>query len=383
MSTRLINSDSILGVDTQLQNMQDQVTEVVYSDAGMHDFLGESGATITAALTRLSIENIVTIQALNNLPNTNIINNYTDISNGIDIFPKFPTNIVSKDYDYLTDSSILAEDQQLILADSTNSAFTIILPTGAKIGTTVSVLDYSSMFNINSVTITTNHLQKIQNSFDNFILDLPNLYNFIYIGEQFGWILTNDNTESTLIYVSHYYTVQNQDKVLVDTTPNSFTIFLNANPEQYDRFTIIDVGGQFNNKSLIIDANGQTIFDDRSTVLDINDISISFIFNTKWIYVEDLPTIDSAIKSIFENYICTNNDYLFINDSLILTLPANPNIGDRIVLVDNCNFEINPLTINSNGSMINGNRANLIADIKYSSITLVFINPTKGWLIKG
>ena len=383
MSTRLINSDSILGVDTQLQNMQDQVTAVVLSDAGMHDFLGESGATITAALTRLSIENILTNQTLSNLPISNIINNYTDINNPIDIFPKFPANIVSKEFDYHIESSILASAQQLILADSTNSAFNIILPTGAEIGTTVAVLDYSFMFDINSVTITTNNLQKIQNSFSNYVLNLPNLYNFIYIGEQFGWILTKDNTNSTLIFVNHYYVVRNHDKILADTTAASFTVFLDPDPTQYDVFTIIDAGGNFDSKPLIIDANGQIIFDARSTVLDISNISISFIFNIKWIYIEDLPTPDSIIKSISDDYECINNDYLFIKNALVLTLPANPNVGDRIVIVDNCDFETNLLTVDSNGSMINGAIADLEADIRYSSITLVFINPTKGWLIKG
>jgi hypothetical protein len=383
MSTRLINSDSITGVDTLLENMQDQVDIVVADNIWFHDFLSESEAAFTAAITRLSIENILTNQTLSNLPSGNIISNYTTINNGIDIFPKFPASIVTKEFDYHTESSILVSSQQLLLADTTNSAFNVILPSGATIGTTVAILDYSSMFNINSVTVTTNQLQKIQNTVEDYILNLPNLYNFIYIGEQFGWILTNDNTESTLVFVNHYYNVQNRDKLLIDTLASSFTVFLDPNPNQYDAFTVIDVGGNFDNKPLIIDANGQSIFDARSTFLDISNISISFIFNTKWIYTEDLPTPDSIIKSISIDYECVNNDYLFVTDSLTITLPVDPNIGDKIVIIDNCDFETNLLTVNSNGSKINGSSSDLVGDIKYSSITLVFINPIKGWLIKG
>ena len=66
---------------------------------------------------------------------------------------------------------------------------------------------------------------------------------------------------------------------------------------------------------------------------------------------------------------------------LTLTLPASPSAGDIVAIKDYAGtFANNNLTINRNGSKLNGNEANKALDTNNLSMTLVYVDSTQGWV---
>ena len=65
-----------------------------------------------------------------------------------------------------------------------------------------------------------------------------------------------------------------------------------------------------------------------------------------------------------------------------VTLPAAPSAGDIVAFKDYANtWDTNNLTINRNGSNIEGLAINSIQNIEGQSITLIYVDSTKGWVI--
>ena len=73
----------------------------------------------------------------------------------------------------------------------------------------------------------------------------------------------------------------------------------------------------------------------------------------------------------------------FINTTggaITITLPSSPNIGDVIVINDYAGtFDTNAVTINRNGSNINGAAGDGILSTESQTATLTFIDATRGW----
>jgi hypothetical protein len=66
-----------------------------------------------------------------------------------------------------------------------------------------------------------------------------------------------------------------------------------------------------------------------------------------------------------------------------VTLPANPNVGDWIMLTDHAGTcAANNLTVARNGKNIQALAEDLIIDINNISVMLVYINSAKGWAVK-
>ena len=72
----------------------------------------------------------------------------------------------------------------------------------------------------------------------------------------------------------------------------------------------------------------------------------------------------------------------FVNTSAArtLTLPASPNLGDKITIYDASNSAgTNNITINSNSGKINGTVQDAIIDVDGGVNTLVYTGSTYGW----
>ena len=73
----------------------------------------------------------------------------------------------------------------------------------------------------------------------------------------------------------------------------------------------------------------------------------------------------------------------FINTTsggVTITLPSSPSAGDIVAIKDYANtFDNNNVTIGRNGSKINGICANAILDTESQSVTLIYVDGTKGW----
>ena len=64
-----------------------------------------------------------------------------------------------------------------------------------------------------------------------------------------------------------------------------------------------------------------------------------------------------------------------------VTLPSSPSAGDIVAVADYSNtWDTNNLTIVRNGSNIEGEAENFVCNTEGSSITLVYVDATKGWI---
>ena len=94
-----------------------------------------------------------------------------------------------------------------------------------------------------------------------------------------------------------------------------------------------------------------------------------------------------AINDTFAPYPAVAGDQLICstnNNPFTINLPATPSVGDEVTIIDGlATFATNNLTINPNGSNLNSAAANLVLSTSGQSLTLVYINTTRGWTYKN
>jgi hypothetical protein len=102
------------------------------------------------------------------------------------------------------------------------------------------------------------------------------------------------------------------------------------------------------------------------------DLASSIPLNTQWQAVVTASTLNAvAGRGYFIN--TTSN-------ACTVTLPASPSIGDFVVINDYAGtFDTNAVTISRNGSNINGAAGNGILNTESQTISLTFIDATRGW----
>jgi hypothetical protein len=80
--------------------------------------------------------------------------------------------------------------------------------------------------------------------------------------------------------------------------------------------------------------------------------------------------------------VVSGNGY-FVNTSggaVTVTLPASPSAGDIVAFKDYANtWDTNAVTLNNNGSKINGVCACTTLRTESQSVTLIYVDATKGW----
>ena len=97
-------------------------------------------------------------------------------------------------------------------------------------------------------------------------------------------------------------------------------------------------------------------------------------------------TVDWQTGSIkTSTFTAVNGEGYFCNTSggtFSLTLPASPSAGNIVALQDYANnFGTAKLTLDRNGSNINGSASNFDLTTDGAALTLVYVDATKGWLV--
>ena len=78
-----------------------------------------------------------------------------------------------------------------------------------------------------------------------------------------------------------------------------------------------------------------------------------------------------------EGYFCNTSGGVFT-----VNLPSSPSAGNIVAIKDYAKtFNTNNLTVNRNGSNIEGSAANITLDGNGESVTLVYVDSTKGWVL--
>jgi len=94
-------------------------------------------------------------------------------------------------------------------------------------------------------------------------------------------------------------------------------------------------------------------------------------------------TVDWCTTAKTSPFTAVSGDGFFVNTTsgaITVTLPASPSAGDIIALKDYANtWDTNNVTICRNGSKICGIAANTTLDTESQSVTLIYVDSTKGW----
>jgi len=109
--------------------------------------------------------------------------------------------------------------------------------------------------------------------------------------------------------------------------------------------------------------------------------------NSQWVSVsgENNSTSTPQWQEQSADYTASAGDKLFVDCSssaVTVTLPSSPSQGDEVRIIDATgNASINNITINRNGSNIQGAADNLIIETDRAAFGLVYYNATQGWLL--
>ena len=85
------------------------------------------------------------------------------------------------------------------------------------------------------------------------------------------------------------------------------------------------------------------------------------------------------------SFTATDNQGFFVNTTsgqITVTLPASPSAGDVVGIKDYANtFDTNKCILNPNGNKIQGSTTNFEITVEGSSIILIYVDSTRGWVI--
>ena len=94
-------------------------------------------------------------------------------------------------------------------------------------------------------------------------------------------------------------------------------------------------------------------------------------------------TVDWCTTAKTSPFVATSGDGFFVNTTsggITVTLPSSPSAGDIVAVADYLNtFACNPLTLCRNSSLINGGTNNAALNTNGQSVTLVYVDGTRGW----
>ena len=116
-----------------------------------------------------------------------------------------------------------------------------------------------------------------------------------------------------------------------------------------------------------------------NSAITLNGSSVSLggsaTIGTDWQAVKTSAYTASAGEGVFANT---------SGGAFTLTLPSSPSQGDEVSFKDYAStFDTNNLTIGRNGKNIEGAASDLTISVEGAGNTLVFVDDTKGWLIKN
>ena len=114
---------------------------------------------------------------------------------------------------------------------------------------------------------------------------------------------------------------------------------------------------------------------DSFEVMGLNAITTSGILST---YKQEINLAISSNTTLVTGY------RYFVNTSAArtLTLPANPSVGEEIVVIDATGTAgTNNITINSNSNKINGTVQNVTIDVDGAAASFIYTGATYGWRV--
>lgn len=95
--------------------------------------------------------------------------------------------------------------------------------------------------------------------------------------------------------------------------------------------------------------------------------------------------LSSSLKSAYDSVtaggsttVTNRTVYYVTSDSQTITLPAVPDVGNEVVIMVG---NYTGVVVGRNGSNIMGLAEDMTIDIAYASLTFIFVDPTRGWVV--
>ena len=215
-------------------------------------------------------------------------------------------------------SNYNVENGDLVHCDTTAGSFVITAPSDPEFGDKFAILDITSSFAINNVTVNGNG-EKIQGSYDDFIADISGLFTlFVYQDTEYGWRIDIGGVEQFFgesgysgtsgfsgysgvnghaynsISVSNDYQAFADDLVHCDTSGGQIVITAPASPVFGEKFAILDVISYASVNNIIVNGNGEKIqgsYDE--FIVDIDGMISQFFYqDTEYGWRLDIGGVD-------------------------------------------------------------------------------------------
>ena len=310
-------------------------------------------------------------------------------------------------------SNYTAQVGEYIIADTSGGSWTLELPASPVTGDSITISDGDNFYT-NNLTVDRNG-STIEGTLTDLLIDVPALIvTLIYDGttwEVFTSIGTQGASGATGVQgasgltgstgplvswslITSTTTLDIESQYIIDTSAGSFSVSLPASPNLGDQIVIQD-GGNFSTHNLTVLRNGSTIEDiSDDLIIDVYNTLISLVYNgSTWKISSNVGSMGATGPSggpvgasgatgpgsvwtwINSNTSANTGDQYIADTSagaFTVTLPASPSVGYSVALADGANWSTNNLTVDRNGSIIDGDASDLILDVGQVEVKFIY-----------
>lgn len=131
----------------------------------------------------------------------------------------------------------------------------------------------------------------------------------------------------------------------------------------------------------IVNLQGRTI--NIEGFVNTNSVQYTTLQSTVSALQTSLSTVPLSWKIVTINYTALNNERVFVNQGgITITLPFGPTLGSTVQIKDATGIaETVNFTVARNTERIEGLQEDLTVNVNSASMTLVYVNAARGWVL--
>lgn len=131
----------------------------------------------------------------------------------------------------------------------------------------------------------------------------------------------------------------------------------------------------------IVNLQGRTI--NIEGFVNTNSVQYTTLQSTVSALQTSLSTVPLSWKIVTINYTALNNERVFVNQGgITITLPFGPTLGSTVQIKDATGIaETANFTVARNTERIEGLQEDLTVNVNSASMTLVYVNAARGWVL--
>jgi hypothetical protein len=192
------------------------------------------------------------------------------------------------------------------------------------------------------------------------------------------------------------YTVSNRERLLLNSSSSSFTLTLPAAPATGTYIQLTD-GANLATNPVTVDRNGSTIESSpNNLILDVPNATFEFIYDgSTWQFTSTsgprgevgyTGSVGFMGSAGLQDWIVVNSTHTAVDKqrlivdttggTFVLTLPATPAVGTYVQITDGADLLTTPLTVNRNGSTIEGIAADFVMDVPNATFEFIYDGAT-------